>query len=710
MFGYTIHDLPNVEDWFRLAYPHPDDNRDVIMKWNRLIEKARRNETDISPLVVQAACKDGSIRTVSITVSVITDCILVTFDDLTESSRAKNALIESEARFRAVFSHAKDGMLVADVRTKKFILANQAILDMLGYSHEEITELSVQDIHPLESIGQVVRAFEMQARKEINMANDLPVKRKNGDIFYADINSGPMIINGCEYLIGIFRDVTERLKTDATILYERNFSDAVLNSMPGVFYMFDQSGRFFRWNRNFEQVTGYSSDEIARMSPLDLFEGEDIKLIQAKISEVFEKGAAEAEASFISKNGRKTPYLLTGLLSHIGGNPYLIGMGIDITRQKQAEKMQALGQLAGGIAHDFNNQLSAILGFAQILLSGLDDEKQRAHAELIIRAATRSADLIRQLLAFARKGKYQTEPVDIHAIISEVAALLTRSVDKRITITQELKADSCITMGDPNQIQSALLNLAINGRDAMAEGGELIFATSVETPDPHFCFKAGFDIAPGPHIRIDIMDTGKGMERDIQCHIFEPFFTTKKVGEGTGMGLAAVYGTVKNHKGAIFVSSETGKGSTFSIYLALSGNETVAESKTHSFERTEHAKALIMVVDDEEIIRMVSSDVLHALGHEVILCENGHEAVMMYTEKWPFVDLIILDMMMPGITGPETFSELRKINPSARILLSSGYSIDGQAQTLLDNGARGFLQKPFTIHQLSEIIAQNLKP
>ena len=241
----------------------------------------------------------------------------------------------------------------------------------------------------------------------------------------------------------------------------------------------------------------------------------------------------------------------------------------------QSEKMEAIGQLAGGIAHDFNNQLSGIMGYADILAGKLTDEKFKGHAEAIVRAAKRSADLIQQLLAFARKGKYLSVPVNLHKLISEVAVLLERSIDKRITIQQILKAGPCLATGDPTQLQNVLLNIAINARDAMPEGGTIIFETAVVTLDAQYCAKHPYDITPGRYVQVCVTDNGVGMDDQTQMHIFEPFFTTKQLGRGTGMGLAAVYGTIKNHHGAINVYSEVGHGTTFKVYLPLA--ESAAE-------------------------------------------------------------------------------------------------------------------------------------
>lgn len=709
LFGYDVQTIPTINDWFEKAYPDPDYNASVTSVWKEAVERVAHQGGDIPNMEVDVTCLDGSVKHVAVRSVLIAGCVLSIFDDLTDTNMARKALKESEQRFKAVFSGAKDGMLVADIETRKFYLANESIQSMLGYTEEELLSLQVMDIHPPESWDAVADHFERQSRKEDPLAPNLPVRKKNGDIFYADISSGPVIMDGRPCLIGIFRDISERKEYEEAILQERDFSEAALNSLPGIFYMFDQNGRFLRWNRNFEKVSAYSSEEINKISPLDLFQGEDRLLVQERIQEAFEKGQAEIEANLVSKNGTITPYYLTGLLSHFEGKPHIIGMGMDISRRKQAEKMNALGQLAGGIAHDFNNQLSAILGFAEILSFSLEDEKLKHNAKMIAQAATRSSDLIRQLLAFARKGKYQSELVDIHIIIGEVVALLRHSIDKRIVIKQNLAAPNTRTLCDSNQIQNALLNLAINARDAMPDGGELVFSTSQEILKESDCRDMGFDITPGPYLNISVSDTGKGIDADIQHHIFEPFFTTKEVGKGTGMGLAAVYGTINNHKGAITLSSTSGQGATFSIHLPLTGSPVHMEKADKPAAGTAQKKALILVVDDEELVRVVIADILKALGHEVILCKDGNEAVRIFEQNWERIDLVILDLMMPQVTGGETFVALRRINPQANILLASGFSVDGQAQALLDAGAMDFLQKPFTVSKLSEKIVKALQ-
>jgi PAS domain S-box-containing protein len=371
-------------------------------------------------------------------------------------------------------------------------------------------------------------------------------------------------------------------------------------------------------------------------------------------------------------------------------------------RLRQSEKMDAIGHLAGGIAHDFNNQLTGILGYAEMLRFSVKDPDEVSFAEHIVRASRRSADLTRQLLTFARKGNYQIAPVNIHTLIGEVVALLERSIDKRIAIRTDLAARLPVVMGDATQLQNALLNLAINARDAMPDGGEIVFASRLiesDAPDR----KESPTLSRGPWLRIVVADTGCGMSEETLKRIFEPFFTTKEAGKGTGMGLAAVYGAVQIHKGAISVDSTPGRGTTFEIDLPLAATEAV--EKGHETDVPARiAKAHVLVVDDEPHVRDLLGDMLRRAGCEVRTCQDGIEAIALFSEVWREIDVVILDMVLPRMGGRDIFAALRRIDPKINVLLVSGYSLDGETQSLLDAGARGFLEKPFHLATLLQMV------
>jgi two-component system cell cycle sensor histidine kinase/response regulator CckA len=373
------------------------------------------------------------------------------------------------------------------------------------------------------------------------------------------------------------------------------------------------------------------------------------------------------------------------------------------SRLKQSEKLEAIGRLAGGIAHDFNNMLAGIMGYADVLQMNLRDEKLKDTAAGIVRAAKRSAELTDQLLAFARKGRYQSVKLDIHTIIAEVVSLLKHSIDKRIKILQNLHANPSWVMGDPTQLQNAILNLAINASDAMPEGGELIFTTDTSIAKDRRYKELSKELKTGNYLLVSVTDSGMGIPAEIRERIFEPFFTTKGPGKGIGMGLAAVYGIVKSHGGAVSVQSRKGKGSILTILLPLINAENTPEGGSETPEKPEDNKQSfnILVVDDEKIVSETFRLMLRKIGHSSKVFNKGLQAIEYYKNNWQDVDLVILDVAMPDISGRELFRALHKINPLIIALFSSGYSINGEIQKILQEGARGFIQKPFGVKKLA---------
>ncbi len=398
------------------------------------------------------------------------------------------------------------------------------------------------------------------------------------------------------------------------------------------------------------------------------------------------------------------------------------GVATDITERKdaeaalrksedqlhQAQKMDAIGQLAGGVAHDFNNQLSVILGYANILSQQITQPNLRKFAENICIAARRSADLTQKLLVFARKGQTQTAPVDLHKILGETLEMLERTVDKRIVLRQDLQADSAVVTGSASQLQNALLNLGVNARDAMPDGGELTYHSAIDTLDAAFCSAQPQAIAPGQYLKISVSDSGTGMSDEVKQHLFEPFFTTKPIGKGTGLGLASVYGTVKQHGGTLTVDSTLGRGTRFTIYLPLADQSGVqAASETAVIQTVKPLR--ILAVEDEEILRTMLVYMLSTCDHEVQEAEDGKVAVAFYRSNWREIDLVILDMVMPEMNGHDTFLAMKKINPDIKAILATGYSLNSEVQAILDDGVKDFLQKPFEPAQLQNAIAKVMK-
>ena len=381
----------------------------------------------------------------------------------------------------------------------------------------------------------------------------------------------------------------------------------------------------------------------------------------------------------------------------------------DITERKQledrltqAQKLESIGTLAGGIAHDFNNLMMGIQGHTSLMLHDL--EASDPHYERLKRIEEQiqsAADLTKQLLGFAQGGRYEIKSMDINDLIGKTVSIFSRT-KKELTVYSKLQQDIWTVDADAGQMEQILMNLFVNSWQAMPGGGDLFIETRNALLDATDA--ADFALPPGRYILVSIADTGMGMDENTKQRIFDPFFTTKGMGRGAGLGLAAVYGIVKGHGGRICVESEPGQGTTFSIYLPASGKAVLTEIITP--RETVKGKETILLVDDEPMNLDVTRELLKSLNYQVYIAASGQEALALYIEKRKEIDLVILDMIMPGISGGETFDRLRKINPAVRVLLSSGYSLTGQAQEILNRGCNGFIQKPFHLQYLSDKVRE----
>ena len=381
--------------------------------------------------------------------------------------------------------------------------------------------------------------------------------------------------------------------------------------------------------------------------------------------------------------------------------------GNDHQHADHALKMEAIGRLAGGIAHDFNNILTAIQGNAELLqMDGFCQVERDDMLMQIMVAARRAAELTKQLLDFARKGTFQIVAVDTTTIIEQTVALLSHSIDKRIDIELDLQADPPAVLADPSQIESALVNLGMNACDAMPNGGVLTFATRNIVLDEESCVNYAGEMTPGPYVEVCVCDTGSGMDSETRSRIFEPFFTTKEVGKGTGLGLASVYGCIKSHYGSIQVDSHPGQGTTFRVLLHAAEAACVSGDGP-ACQNVIRGMGHVLVVDDEGIVREFVATALQKLGYSVSLCVDGAEAVEYFKDCHKDIDLVILDLIMPILNGPDTFRELKAIDPDVKVLISSGFSQNETTNDLIDEGALGLLSKPFRINQLAQMVAKH---
>jgi len=474
--------------------------------------------------------------------------------------------------------------------------------------------------------------------------------------------------------------------------------------LEGVIWAVDSNLRFTLSRGKGLAALGLKPDQVVGMTVYELYKTTDPEF--PPIAQHRRALAGEIVEVQSVRDGVTLSSIFRPIKNDIGEITGVLGLALDITERKrleeqlhQSEKMQAIGELAGGVAHDFNNQLSVILSSAEFIKGEIEENSTSALLiNNIITGAERSADLTKKLLAFARKGKYVTTTVDIEKIIFEVVSMLKHSVDKKIKISQYLNADPSTVSGDLSQLQNAVLNITLNSRDAMPKGGELNISTDLVSIGKRYIEKKNLEIKPGEYLKVSITDNGIGMDPKTLKRIYEPFFTTKETGKGTGMGLASVFGTIKNHHGAIEVESKQGSGTTTVIFLP--SVTTPAVKLDNNITIPTKAEGQILIVDDEELIVEPLQLLLTKKGYKAIACENGIEAVKIYKESWKKIDMVLLDVVMPEMDGQETFQAMKEINPDVKVLLLSGFSIEGKAKEIIKDGALGFLQKPVNANGL----------
>ena len=513
-------------------------------------------------------------------------------------------------------------------------------------------------------------------------------------------------------------EIENRKKNEIILKAQEENLRVTLNSIGDAVIAADKNGNISRMNPAAEEITGLSFSAAEGKSILNIFSNIDWSIGQ-KQNNPFElvllKGEKNVQFHDIMFNRKDGSCLeISGSYAAINDiTDSILGSVLvfrDVTEKNkiekqlhQAQKMDVVGQLAGGVAHDFNNMLSGIMGSAELLSyeSG-ENSNFKHHIEIIIESARRSSVLISRLLSFSRKGRTISSNIDIHELIKSAIDLLERSIDKKIKIITSLDAENSFTVGDPALLQNAILNLSINARDAMLDGGKILISTSNIYMDEDLIRQYSLSIESGHFIEVKVSDSGSGISKDIINKIFDPFFTTKPAGKGTGLGLSSVYETMKDHKGGVAVQSEPGAGAIFRLFFprgdANSGNVKIPVSSIVK------GSGCILVVDDEPILRETMQKILVSAGYTVILAEDGISAIDIYKLEKERILLVILDMIMPKMSGSETFLELMKISPEIKVIFSSGFNNEGTTQDLLNSGARGFIQKPYQIADFTSLV------
>jgi two-component system, cell cycle sensor histidine kinase and response regulator CckA len=635
---------------------------------------------------------------------------------IAERKEAEEALKASEERLRLFIEHAPTALAMFD-SDMRYLAVNRRWMSDYRLGDRDIIGRSYYEIFPLTpDSGKAAHRRGLDG--EVVRGDEHCFERKHGPAQWVRWEVRPWYTaeGGIGGIVIFAEDITERKQAEAARLSsERKYRALFEESIDGIVFV-KRDGEITDANPSFVELLGYTKEEMIGKDIRKLCPDPNDRLrFQAEIEK---KGfLKDYELRLRKKDGTEVDCLLTSSVK-FGDDGSIAGYrGIvrDLTIRKrlqnqlfQAQKMEAIGTLAGGIAHDFNNLLQIILACSDLLIVQKDKEPpDLRHMEAIRKAAKDGGDLVKGLLTFSRQAPSEIRPVNLNRQLKQIHGSLRRMIPRMIEIKLILADDLGSANADPVQIEQVLMNLAVNAHHAMPKGGKLIMETRNCTLDEDYC-STNAEAKPGEYVMLKISDSGEGMEKEVLDHIFEPFFTTKEAGKGTGLGLAIVYGIVKSHDGHITCSSEPGQGTTFSIFLPAVPGESNPDMAMTTGEMPAFGTEVILLVDDEEPIRKVVAQILKPCGYKVFTAENGNEALKIYREKKDEISLVILDLNMPGMGGTECLEEILKIDPKARVLIASGYSVKESTRKILEVGSSGFIAKPFDAGDLLRAVRRVL--
>jgi PAS domain S-box-containing protein len=646
-------------------------------------------------------------------------------EEIKKKEQEKNLIFQSEQEKSLILDSLTEQITFYN-RDLTILYVNKTAVNSLGLDADDMVGLRCMDVFKKYNFPEP-KCEPCRVREAI--LHDMPYigikKASNGKVWFERVIPVTDLNGNIEKFIEVSLDITHQIKIEEELKESKQNLLNILDNTKIQMWAFN--GELYSYlNKAWFQYTGQDPSlplKIDRWTeiihPADLDKAVEIwlKNLESKTEHENFFRLRRFDGDYRYFYSHAIP-----IFNSVGKFIHFQGYNVDITDLKKAEedkkkleeqlyhaqKMESIGRLAGGIAHDFNNILASIMGYAEWLKLKLDIEtmsNESNAAEVILNATKRASELTKQLLGFARKGKYIPVPLNINNLIDEVVKVTEKMFEKKIKVIFDLQENIRTIEADRSQLNQVFTNLLINARDAMPLGGEIFLKTE------NICLndediKHFFEMKVGNYVRLSISDTGVGIPESIKGHIFEPFFTTKGEGIGTGLGLATVYGIVKNHGGYINFQSESGKGTTFNLYFPSSDK---LEIKTYRELEIIKGDATILVVDDEENIRTIAKIILDELGYRVYLAKDGFDAIKIYKNKKKQIDLVLLDLIMPNMNGESTFQKLKEINPKVKVVLSSGFSKNISSEKLLKEGALGFIQKPYLMQELSKVLNSILK-
>ncbi len=641
---------------------------------------------------------------------------------LVRGRRAEGELRARELNYRTIFEAVSDSIIVHDIATGEILDANRKAAASYGLGSLE--ELKRNDFWHDQPYSFVEAKAWMDKAAQAPQVFEWLGRRRDGRLFWEEVKLQKATLNGRDCLIAVSRDITERKQDQEELQRSEQRYRGLFNSVSDLVFSQDMEGRFLAVNAAARDILGYDPPELLGRKASELMRPALARLFQAEYLDLLSRqGYAQGVSAYSHKSGghRYLEYR-SQLVRPPQGEPFISGVARDVSERlvqqrqlkqledqlRQAQKMEAIGTLAGGIAHDFNNILGAVLGFAELALDSAEaGQHPSEEIRQIIAAADRARKLVQQLLTFSRKLEYAPRPLDLNREVESATVILSRTIPKMVAIETKLAPELWLVSADPTQIEQVILNLATNAVDAMPEGGVFTLATANLEVDQDG-LSQHHQLPPGRWVLLTASDTGQGMDQQTLEHIFDPFFTTKEIGKGTGLGLASIYGIVKGHLGHIFCFSRPGQGTSFQIYLpALAEHDQPWEGPPdRERDRPPGGSESILLVDDEDALRQMSSRSLEAAGYEVATAGSGEQALEMISREAP--DLVVLDLGMPGMGGLKCLERIVALSGRTKVIIASGYADDGQVGAAMRAGAAAFVAKPYHRLDLLRIVREVL--
>ncbi len=669
--------------------------------------------------------KDGSLDWHSASISPVRDeagqvtGYVAVQEDITEQRRIREALERSERNHRRIVETASEGIWEVDAEHRTTFV-NERMASMLGYEVSEMEGRPVFDFTDAE--GRVIAEASRQRRRQgIREQQDFKLQRKDGSTFWVLMSTGPILDAAGQYIgaLAMVTDLTERREAEAALRMSEAWFRALIEESEDLITVLDEDGAFRYASPSFERILGLTPADLVGKSAFGFVHPDDLE----EVATIFAEGAQEAGATrrvqFRFRRGDGTWRTIEGVGRSLFHDSVVRGAvinGRDITERaaleaqyRQAQKLEVVGRLVGGVAHDFNNILAVILGTSEILQADLAvDHPSHEDVTEIRRAAERGATLTRQLLAYSRQQVLLPRLLDLNALVRNLEGMLSRIIGEDVALIMRLQAEAAMVRADPGQLEQVLLNLAVNSRDAMPEGGQLLLETSVVELDEHYAALHP-PMAPGWYVNLTVSDTGSGMSEEVRSHAFEPFFTTKESGKGTGLGLATVYGIVKQSEGFVWLYSEPGQGTSFKIFLPMvSDDPDPARPASVEVPASLRGTETILVAEDNPAVRALTRKALERQGYTVLEA-TGTDAMAVAGSHAGPIHLLLTDTVMPGLTGPALAARLAEARPGLRVLHMSGYTDNAPLLTQVLASGGAFLQKPFTVASLARMVRRVLE-